>query len=87
MATQFLTVRLNQEDALIVSRLRARTGLTKSAIVKQALRHMERQTGASGAGSLFELATRYIGRHGNATRQSADIKRVVRARLDAKRTG
>ena len=86
MATQFLTVRLNQEDALIVSQLRARTGLTKSAIVKQALRHMERQT-ASGEGSLFELATRYIGRHGNATRQSADIKRVVRARLDAKRTG
>ncbi len=87
MTSQFLTIRLNAEDVLLVARLHAKTGLTKSEIVKQALRGMERQTGASNDGSLCGLAAKVIGRHGDATRQSAEIKRVVRARLNAKRTG
>ena len=86
MTAQFLTVRLNLEEASLMTRLHAQTGLTKSEIVKQALRGMERRAGASGEGSLYELAAKYIGRHGNAARQSADVKRVVRAQLDAKRT-
>ena len=88
MTALFLTVRLNPEEALLMARLHAQTGLTKSEIVKQALRGMERSAsaGASGEGSLYELAAKYIGRHGNAARQSADVKRVVRAQLDAKRT-
>ena len=86
MTAQFLTVRLNPEEASLMTRLHAQTGLTKSEIVKQALRGMERRAGASGEGSLYELAAKYIGRHGNAARQSADVKRVVRAQLDAKRT-
>ena len=86
MTAQFLTVRLNPEEASLMTRLHAQTGLTKSAIVKQALRGMERRAGASGEGSLYELAAKYIGRHGNAARQSADVKRVVRAQMDAKRT-
>ena len=86
MTAQFLTVRLNLEEASLMTRLHAQTGLTKSEIVKQALRGMERRASASGEGSLYELAAKYIGRHGNAARQSADVKRVVRAQLDAKRT-
>ena len=86
MTAQFLTVRLNPEEASLMTRLHAQTGLTKSEIVKQALRGMERRAGASGEGSLYELAAKYIGRHGNAARQSADVKRVVRAQMDAKRT-
>lgn len=86
MAGQFLTLRLNESEAELLARLGASTGLTKTEIVKRALRGLARSLPA-GDENLFDLGAAHFGRHGDDTRQSADIKRVVRARLDARRTG
>ena len=85
MTTQFLTLRLTAEDASLMAHLHAQTGLTKSDIVKRALRQMVGSQTASASDSLFALGQTSFGRHGNVTRQSADVKRVVRERLQAKR--
>ena len=87
MDSEFLTIRLSKEDARIVHRMRATTGLSKKKIVKRALRCL-----ASGAiapaegGGLFELGAARFGRYGNVRRQSSDIKRIARSRAIAKRT-
>ena len=78
------------DDTALLDRLQAQLGGTKSDIVKQALRLMAEQTPleSSQAPSLYALgADRFgrFGRFGDAKRQSADIKSVVRQRLDAKR--
>jgi len=86
MTGQFLTLRLNETEAELLARLGASTGLTKTEIVKRALRGLAKSLPA-GEESLFELGAARFGRHGDDARQAADIKRVVRARLDAKRTG
>lgn len=86
MSAQFLTVRLTEAESRLVARLHKQTGLTKSALVKQALKNMSGSHDASAGGGLFELGAARFGRHGDAARQSARIKRVVRERLDAKRT-
>ena len=87
MATQFLTVRLTEAESKLVERLHAQTGLSKSALVKQALRQLSGAHKSYSEGGLFALGAAHFGRHGDATRQSAQIKSVVRERLNAKRTG
>ena len=82
--TQFLTLRLTDDDALLMARLRAQTGLSKSEIVKRALRKLANTDGAGGAISLFALGEARFGRQGDVRRQSANIKSVVRGRLQAK---
>ena len=84
MTTQFLTLRLTEDDALLMARLRAQTGLSKSDIVKRALRQLGSADTPPPAGSLFALGQASFGRLGDASRQSADVKRVVRERLLAK---
>ncbi len=75
------------DDTALLDRLQAQLGGTKSDIVKQALRLMAEQTPleSSQAPSLYALGADRFGRFGDAKRQSADIKSVVRQRLDAKR--
>ena len=84
MTTQFLTLRLTAEDASLMAHLHAQTGLSKSDIVKRALRQLVNSEAVPAAGGLFALGQASFGRHGDATRQSADLKRVVRERLRAK---
>lgn len=87
MTTQFLTVRLTEAESKLVERLHLQTGLSKSALVKQALNRLSAVHEKSVEGGLFALGAGRFGRHGDATRQSARIKRTVRERLNAKRTG
>ena len=86
MAGLFLSVRLTAAESQLIDRLQAQTALTKSELVKRALHALARATAALQEGGLFELGKARFGRHGDATRQAADIKRVVRARLHAKRS-
>ena len=87
MAAQFLTVRLTEAESKLVERLHTQTGLSKSALVKQALSRLSAAHEPSAEGGLFALGAARFGRHGDPSRQSARIKRVVRERLNAKRTG
>jgi len=84
MSTQFLTLRLTAEDALLMAHLHAQTGLSKSDIVKRALRQLVKEEAVPAVDSLFALGQTSFGRQGDAMRQSYDIKRVVRERLAAK---
>ncbi len=86
MTTQFLTIRLNAVEARLIARLNEKTGLTKTQIVKQALKNLSIPPEHPSGGGLFEIGADRFGRYGDKARQSADIKQVVRARLDAKRT-
>ena len=83
MTGQFITLRLNETEAEQLARLGASTGLTKTEIVKRALRALAKSLPA-GEATRFELGAARFGRHGDGSRHAADIKRVVRARLDAK---
>ena len=86
MDAEFLTVRLSKDEAQVIQRLRRKTGLSKSAIVKRALHSLAKESEGDGdAGGLFALGVTRFGRYGNAARQSADIKRVVKSRVRAKR--
>lgn len=86
-STQFLSLRMVSEDTVLLDRLQAQLGGTKSDIVKQALRLMAEQTPVEPghSPSLYALGADRFGRYGDATRQSADIKTVVRQRLSVKR--
>lgn len=86
MATSHLTLRLNPEDVVLIERLRAQTGMSKSDLVKQALRTLAGTEVAMGraAPGLFALGAEKFGRHGEASRQSANIKSVVRERVRTK---
>lgn len=88
MDSEFLTIRLSKDDARVIHRLRATTGLSKSEIVKRALRALASDETApvEGAG-LFELGAARFGRHGSVRRQSSRIKRIARGRALAKRSG
>ncbi len=88
MPSSHLTLRLNRDDDLLIERLRARNGLSKSDLVKQALRALATQQEADlpASQSLFALGEGRFGRHGIATRQAANIKAAVRARLGVKRS-
>ena len=87
MGTKFLTVRLTEAESKLVERLHVQTGLSKSELVKQALSRLSAAHEPSAEGGLFALGAAQFGRHGDAVRQSARIKRVVRQRLNAKRSG
>lgn len=88
MDSEFLTIRLSSDDASMIRRLRKATGLSKTELVKRALRSF-------GAGTvppehregLFALGLARFGRHGDARRQSSSIKRIARSRANAKRIG
>jgi hypothetical protein len=87
LSSEFLSLRVAQSDAALLEQLRQTLGGTKSDIVKQALRLMAAQQIPSteeNAPSLYQLGAPKFGRHGDAGRQSASIKSVVRARLNAK---
>lgn len=85
MDSEYLCVRLSKDDAQVIQRLHQQTGLSKSEIVKRALRSLAHGNTADPEGGLFELAATRFGRYGNIRRQSNNIKNVVNARLDAKR--
>ena len=85
MDSEYLSVRLSKDDAQVVQRLHQQTGLSKSEIVKRALRSLAQDSSTSVEGGLFELGATRFGRYGNVRCQSDDIKNVVKARLDAKR--
>lgn len=88
MDSEFLSIRLSKDDARVILRLRATTGLSKSEIVKRALRSLASDGTAPAEGTgLFELGATRFGRYGNVRRQSSDIKRIARTRAIAKRTG
>jgi predicted transcriptional regulator len=86
MDTEFLTVRLSGDDARVIQRLREKTGLSKSDIVKRALRSLAQEDGDKVEGGLFALGAARFGRHGNANRQSSNIKQIAKTRARAKRT-
>ena len=86
MTGQFRTIRLNAAEARLIARLNQTTGLTKTAIVKQALKNIATPPEHPSGGGLFELGADRFGRYGDKARQSSEIKRIVRARLDAKRS-
>ena len=87
MIASHLTLRLTDQDAQLIELLRARTGKSKSDIVKQALRALasNEDSAAPAVQGLYALGERGFGKHGDASRQSANLKSVVRARLKAKR--
>lgn len=87
MSSNHLTLRLNRDEALLVERLRDSLGLTKSDLVKHALRKLADQasTGAKPTVSLYSLGEGRFGQHADATRQSLHIKAIVRDRVKAKR--
>ena len=66
--------------------LRVQTGMSKSGIVKHALRTLASKGGlAAPAGQgLFALGESRFGKHGDAKRQSADMKSVVHAQVLAR---
>ncbi len=84
MHARFLKIRLNDDVANLIDRLQEQTSLDKSELVRRALLALERETSTLQPGGLFELGKARFGRHGDATRQAVDIKRVVRARLHVK---
>lgn len=73
MAARFLTIRLTEAESRLVERLTKQTGLTKSALVRQALQHLSLTPAESVGGGLFELGKARFGRYGDASRQSAQI--------------
>ena len=87
MNSSHLTLRLSNQDALLIEHLRVQTGLSKSDVVKHALRTLasNEDFAAPVVQGLFELGESSFGRHGDVSRQSADMKSVVRARLIVKR--
>lgn len=80
MNAQNLNVRLNADEAALLARLSSKAGLTKSEIVRRALHEMAAQLGTVSGAGLYELGRARFGRYGDASRQSADIKRLVRGR-------
>jgi hypothetical protein len=81
---QFLSLRLGAGDAALMRQLHERTGLSKTEIVKQALRLLASSEGAAANTCLYELGKSSFGRYGEAARQSAQIKSAVRERLAVK---
>lgn len=87
MTVSHLTLRLGDDDALLIERLRQSMSMSKSDLVKLALRALasKQESMAPAAQGLYALGESSFGRHGDASRQSAKLKSVVRARLKAKR--
>ena len=83
---QFLSLRLGAQDSEVLRQLRARSGLSKTDIVKRALRLLAKSTQSQAGIDLYALGESSFGRYGDVTRQSGNIKSVVRERLAAKRS-
>ncbi len=81
--SQFLSLRLDSGDAALMQALSGSTGLSKTEIVKLALRKLANETQSEV--SLFDMGSSKFGRYGDASRQSSQVKAVVRERLLAKR--
>ena len=81
----FLSLRLSTEDSRIVERLHGQLGLSKSDLVKRALRLLAEQIDGGTQADAYTAGVHLFGRHGNAQRQSSHIKDVVRQVLDRKR--
>ena len=88
METEFVTVRLTRDEADAMRRLREITGLSKTEIIRKALRTLasDRSELAEGVG-LFDLGASRFGKYGDAKRQSSKIGQIARTRANAKRTG
>lgn len=84
-SAQILSLRLSADDAHLMMQLHARLGISKSAVVKKALRLMADQLGNTGQADAFLAGAGLFGRYGDDQRQSADIKQVVRQQLAVKR--
>lgn len=87
MNTQFLSLRMANDEALLITQLQAALGGTKSDVVKQALRLLAtaaHSNQVANAPSLHSLGAGRFGRHGDSARQSVNIKSTVRQRLAAK---
>lgn len=86
-SSSFLTLRLSEEDARTVETLRAATGLSKTDVVKQALRLMASSSGltARAGTSLYDIRMAQGSLHaGDASRQSSRAKKIVREIVRAK---
>lgn len=82
---QFLSLRLGAQDSELLRQLRASSGLSKTDIVKHALRLLASSTQTQAGIDLYALGRSSFGRYGDVARQSGDIKSVVKQRLAAKR--
>ena len=69
-----------------MAQLHARLGVSKSEVVKKALRLMADQLTSAPDANAFSAGAGLFGRYGDAHRQSAHIKQMVRQRLSAKRS-
>jgi hypothetical protein len=88
METEFVTVRLTKDEADAMRRLREITGLSKTEIIRKALRSLasDRTESAEGVG-LFDLGASRFGKYGDAKRQSSKIGQIARRRASVKRIG
>lgn len=84
MSANALTVRLTQSESLLVEQLCRKTGLTKSALIRHALKTFALTHDDAADHGLPKLGSTRFGSQGDSTRQSAQIKRVVRERLNTK---
>lgn len=81
----YLSLRLSPDDARLMEQLRTKMGVSKSEVVKQAVRLMASQVAAEPESNAFSLGSGVFGRYGDARRQSSDIKQLVKQRLAEKR--
>ena len=84
-STNYLSLRLSSDDARLMEQLRAKMGISKSEVVKQAVRLMASQVADEPESNAFTLGSGLFGRYGDANRQSSDIKQLVKQRLAEKR--
>lgn len=85
-SAQILSLRLSPDDAHLMAQLHARLGVSKSEVVKKALRLMADQLTSAPDANAFSAGAGLFGRYGDAHRQSAGIKQMVRQRLADKRS-
>jgi len=83
---QILSLRLSADEAQLMAQLHARLGISKSAVVKKALRLLADQFGSTGPADAYSAGADLFGRYGDEQRQASDIKQVVRQRLATKRS-
>lgn len=72
-----LTIRLSPDDARLIDHLRRKTSLSRTELVKRALRSLAQADDAQ-SGGLFALGATRFGRYGK--RQSIEMKSIVKAR-------
>jgi Ribbon-helix-helix protein, copG family len=83
---QYLSLRLSVDDSHIVQRLHEQLGLSKSEIVKKALRLLAEQQANGPHSDAYAAGAALFGRHGDVRRQSSQLKQIVRQGLVSKRS-